>query len=136
MPPSVKTETEGIEEDNVTNPITTTVSAPNTASMIQTKQEEEQEEENGPNKKTRIEEDNNSVICILSDDDESVSDGTINLLDDDDDDEVIVVEPTKLSTKDTGSNIEEQIDDDIVAVRDSMMKLPHMRQHCTVHKVS
>lgn len=134
MPPSVKTETKGIEEDRVMNPITTTVSTPNTNSMIQTTQEEQQEEVTKPRKKTRIEEDNNSVICILSDDDESVSDGTINLLDDDD--EVIMVEPTKLSTKGTGSNMEEQIDDDIVAVGDSMMKLPHMRQHCTVHKVS
>lgn len=138
MPPSVKTETERIEtEDNVVNPITATssVSATNTASLIQAKQEDQEE---GPksHKKSRIEEDNNGVICILSDDDGAESDGTINLLDDGDDDDVMVVEPSTLAnnTSSASATMEEQIDDDIIAVGDSIVRLPHMRQHCTVHK--
>lgn len=138
MPPSVKTETENIESEDrdVVNPTTTTTS------LIPAKQEE-QEEESNLRKKSRIEE-HDDVIYIRSDDDGDVSDGTVNLLnddDDDDDDEVMVIEPTSLSEKPSArfansNSTEEQIDDDIVAVGDSMMKLPHMRQHCTVHKVS
>jgi hypothetical protein len=140
MPPSVKTETERIETEDPTTTTTTTRPESNTTSLIPTKQEH-QEEESNLRKKSRIEE-HDGVICILSDNDGDISDGTVNLLnDDDDDDEVMVIEPTSLSEKPSArfassNNTEEQIDDDIVAVGDSMMKLPHMRQHCTVHKVS
>lgn len=96
-------------------------------------------------KKIRFTEEKNGTICILSDnenDDDST--GTINLLDDNtmsdgDDDAIIILESTPSSShtrltkySEAQSNI--QGDDEVVAVADSLMKLPHMRQHCTMNK--
>ena len=75
------------------------------------------------------------VIEILSDD-ESI--GTLNLCDekDDDDDEVIVIESSSTDAMAISRKIDFDVDmnddDDLVVVGEkNVMRLPHMRQHCT-----
>ncbi len=80
-------------------------------------------------------EDNDAIIILDSD-----SEGTLDLCgddDDDDDDEVMVVEPVAAaaaaSSEDANAN--EGADDDLVVVGEkNVMRLPHMRQHCTQFK--
>ena len=92
----------------------------------------------GPaSKKPKTGSEHDGVICILSDsDNDSVnSEGTLDLCgdDNDDDDEVMIVDPsTETSTSTSVSELDANADDELVVVGEkNVMRLPHMRQHCT-----
>ncbi len=87
--------------------------------------------------KTGKEGDVDDVIEILSDD-ESI--GTLDLCDDkdddDDDDEVIVIDSSSTDAMDISRRIDFDADanddgDLVVVGEKNVMRLPHMRQHCT-----
>ena len=83
---------------------------------------------------------NDGVIVLLSDDEDggNNSDGTVNLCGgDSDDDEVVIVDPSeaKKSTTAINSAVDDDADDEVQAIGEmNVMRLPHMRQHCTTHK--
>ena len=97
-------------------------------------------------KKQRINEyvQNDGVIVLLSDDEDGGhdSDGTVNLCgddddDSDDDDEVFIVDPSEATKRTTAINraAEDNADDEVQAIGEkNVMRLPHMRQHCTKHR--